>query len=71
MKKKIALFANGWNAENLDKFIKGLKSTFSPNMYDIFVFMSHSSFSLSQDAIRAENAIYFLEDYRCFDGAVM
>ena len=71
MKKKIALFANGWNAENLDKFIKGLKSTFSPNMYDIFVFMSHSSFSLSQDAIRAENAIYFMEDYRCFDGAVI
>lgn len=71
MKKKIAIFANGYNAENLENFIDGLKETFTERMYDMFVFMSHSSFSLSENARRAENAIYFLEDYSTFDGAVI
>lgn len=28
MKKKISLFANSWNGENLDNFIMGLRDVF-------------------------------------------
>ena len=56
MKKKISLFANGWNSENLDNFIMGLRDAFD-NDADIFVFSSAASFSQSPSLMDAENSI--------------
>ena len=70
MKKKIALFANGWNNENLDNFLKGFKSTFGEEI-DIFVFSSFSAYSMDEVNRACENSIYDLPDYSMFDAAVV
>ena len=39
---KVALFVNGWNAENVDNFIDGFNEFFSNGDTDLFVFTSYS-----------------------------
>lgn len=70
MKKKISLFANSWNSENLDNFIMGLRDAFD-NDADIFVFSSAASFSQSPSLMDAENSIFFMPDYSFFDAAII
>ena len=70
MKKKISLFANGWNGENLDNFILGLREVLG-NDADIFVFSSAASFSQSSALREAENSIFFMPDYSFFDAAIL
>ena len=36
MKKKISLFANSWNSENLDNFIMGLRDVFGDDAFGFF-----------------------------------
>ena len=60
MKKKIAVFANGWNGENLENFIDGMKESFPADSVDIFLFMSYAAYSVNEMGRKAENAIYFL-----------
>lgn len=70
MKKKIALFANGWNGENLDSFLNGFKSSFEEDV-DIFAFTSYSAYSMDEVNRTCENSIYDLPDYSMFDAAVV
>lgn len=70
MKKKIALFANGWNSENLDNFLTGLKNTFEEEI-DVFIFSSFSAYSMDEVNRACENSIYDLPDYSIFDAAVV
>lgn len=70
MNKKIALFANGWNGENLDNFIAGLRKNFEEET-DILVFSSHSAYSLDEQNRDCENSIFDLPDYSIFDVAVV
>lgn len=70
MKRKIALFANGWNGENLDNFIVGLRSTFEEET-DLFVFSSYSSYTLDDKNRDGENSIFDLPDYSIFDAAII
>ncbi len=72
MKKKIAVFANGWSQDNLEKFIKGALSILLPESTDIFLFLAHGSFGMGEETRANESLIYDLpEDYSMFDGAVM
>ena len=71
MKKKIAVFANGWNGENLENFIDGMKESFPADSVDIFLFMSYAAYSVNEMGRKAENAIYFLPNYKDFDAAVI
>ncbi|MCQ2519040.1 MAG: substrate-binding domain-containing protein [Lachnospiraceae bacterium] len=70
MKKKISLFGNAWNSENLDNFILGLREGFGDDA-DIFVFSSVASFSQSPRLRDAENSIFFMPDYSFFDAAIV
>jgi len=71
MNKKVALFANGWNGENLDFFIKGFNEYFANNDVDLFLFTSHMLSGYSLAVHNAEESIYDLPDYSFFDAVVV
>jgi len=71
MKKKIAIFANGLNAENLMKFMSGLRDSFSDESADFFVFLSHDSYANPESINRAEWAIFDLPDLTKYDAAII
>lgn len=67
MKKKVALFANGWNTENLENFVTGLEESFEKDGIDLFVFTSYASYSQDEITRRAEQSIHEMPDYSTFD----
>lgn len=71
MNKKIALFANGWNGENLDNFINGLNDIFDEDGIDLFVFSSYATYSQDEFTRNSENSIYGVADYSFFDAAIV
>lgn len=71
MNKKVALFANGWNGENIDFFIKGFNGYFTKNDVDLFVFSSYMLSGFSQAMKSAEDSIYDLPDYSFFDAVII
>lgn len=71
MKKKIAVFANGLNAENLMKYMKGIKDSCSENFADFHVFLSHDSFGCDEAVNKAEYSIYSLPNLSDYDGAII
>ncbi|MBQ0001117.1 MAG: substrate-binding domain-containing protein [Clostridiales bacterium] len=71
MKKRIALCANGWNGENLDRFIQGFISRFEENEIDLFIFTGHPLLNQSLMVRNAENSIFTLPDYTMFDAVVV
>lgn len=70
-KKKIAIFANGHNAENLYRFLDGLMSASDPDSVDYFLFLSHSLFSSLTVENKCMDAIYDLPDLSNFDAAIL
>lgn len=73
MKRKIAIYANGWGANNLATFLKGIENAFSVNDIDVdfFTFMSFSFFADGEDNTLGEASIYELADVKKFDGAII
>jgi len=73
MKKKVALCANGWNAESLDSFISGFREYFKTigEEVDLFIFTSYSLYTYEQSIRDAEDSIYSLTDYSDFDAVII
>lgn len=71
LKKRIAVFANVHNAENLYRFMHGLKNGFAENTTDLFLFMTQSLYSMSETENNSLNAIFDLPDLSTFDAAVI
>lgn len=70
-KKKVAVFANAYNTENLYGYIKGLGDGFDSNTTDIFLFMTQSLYSYSDTENKSLNTIFDLPDLSMFDAAVI
>lgn len=71
MKKKIAVYANGWGAENLTVFLKGIESILFPENIDTFTFLSFNFFAMSKADEDGETSIFELGDIEDFDGAIV
>lgn len=71
MKKKIAIYANGWNKAPLMEIIRGMRSNEGQNEYDLFVYFPHNSWGGFEDINRGETNIYDLHDISAFDGAIV
>lgn len=71
MKKKIAVFANGWSSENVYQFICGIKNCFPAVYADVFVFLSYAVYGMDEVSKKAELTIYDLPDLNDFDGAII
>lgn len=69
--RKIAVFANGLNTENLMKFMKGIAETSKDGFADYHVFLGHDSYENSKDVNSAEWCIYSLPNLKDYDGAVI
>ena len=62
MKKKIAVFANGYGLDSLKALLRGFRSADVNNEYDIFVFFSYASYDEFEEFNRGELNIYDLPD---------
>ncbi len=71
MKKRIAVFANGWNSENLSNFMVGVEKSVKPDSMDFFVFLSFASYGYNEINRKAEALVYDLPDLSSFDGIII
>jgi len=70
MKKKIAVFANGWSNETLSSTIAGIKKYAAQEDFDVFVFLSFASISNYKDLMQGELNIYNLCCIEDYDGII-
>ncbi len=71
MKKRVAIFANGWNSENLYRFTKGLIEHSPANSYDFFSFLCYATYNNTEKEIDSMGAIFDLPDLSYFDAAII
>ena len=71
MKKKIAVFTNGWNDEYLDFVLEGIKNAASQYHIDVFVFLDYTSYDKSNENLVGELNILNLPDLTEFDGVLL
>lgn len=71
MRKRIALFANGWGSEYLQQVGNGVRKYAGQTDVDVFAFINHSAFAESTEENNAEMAIFHLPDLRDFSGAIL
>lgn len=71
MKKKIAVFTNGWNDEYLDFVLEGIKNAASQYHMDVFVFLDYTSYDKSNENLVGELNILNLPDLTEFDGVLL
>lgn len=71
MKKKIAIFANGWGNEYLHEITNGVLSVSEKENTDVFTFVDFSIHSNSIGTNDSEINIFRLPDLKKFDGAIL
>lgn len=71
MKKKVALFTNGWANENVGALVDGMLEAFPDNFADVFVFVAYNSYGRSDATNKSECLVYSLPDLKMYDFAVI
>ena len=71
IKKKVAVFVNGWNAENVCRYLTSLSKCTPECSIDYYVFVCHSTYNLPETEIKSMATIFDLPDLRTFDAAIM
>ena len=72
MKRKIAVFGNGWSNEYLKIVIKGIRKCAEENNADVFLFVDYSSSDDAESTLKTgETSIFNLPRLEEFDGAVL
>ena len=71
MKKKIAVYANGFSMDSLREAIEGIKVYAEKKDFDVFVFLSFASYSDEHGINQGELNIYKLGLIDGFDGAIV
>ena len=69
-RKRIAIFANGWNNEYLKEFGQGAFQCAKVTDTDLFIFTNYSTHGLNEVDNSGEFNIYLLPDLNDFDGAM-
>ncbi|MDO5155044.1 MAG: GGDEF domain-containing protein [Eubacteriales bacterium] len=70
MKKKIAVFANGWGDEYLREIVSGAFEIAEPANCDLFCFVNFSVM-VDQEKNKGEGTIFRLPDLKDFNGAIL
>ena len=71
MKKKIAVFTNGWNDDYLDFALEGIRRRAAEDNIDVFIFLDYTSYDKSEEELTAELNILNLPDLSSFDGVLL
>ena len=71
MKRKIAVFANGWSHEYMELVLEGIRKCAYEEKVDIFAFVNFSSGAEEKPDNIGEKSIFYLPDLKNFDGAIL
>ena len=71
MKKRIAIFTNGFSNEYLEQIISGFQRKAKADCIDLFVFVTYCSYSDHALQSKCQLNIFHLPDPADFDGAIM
>ncbi|MBO6300801.1 MAG: hypothetical protein J6N53_18375 [Lachnospiraceae bacterium] len=71
MKRKLAIFANGYNIEQLRQALDGIQNHPRAKDSDIFIFMSFASYGENPAHNQGELNIYNLGHMEDFDGIIV
>lgn len=71
MRKKIAVFVNGYGMEALNATLKGIRQSETFSNYDFFIFVSYASYDTQENYNRGELNIYSLPKLKDYDGAIV
>lgn len=72
MKKRIAVFVNGWGSDYMQETVHGIYEKAKAQNVDVFVFTNFSTFAGIQDNNnKGESNIYHLPDLADFDGVIL
>lgn len=71
MKKKIAVFGNGWSDEYLKQVLTGIQNRAASNAIDVYAFFNYSSSPHDTPDNRGEKAMFTLPDISMFDGVIV
>jgi len=71
MRKKIAIFVNGYGLEALNSTLKGIKQSDTFSGYDFFIFTSYASYDTPDNYNQGELNIYGLPKMKDYDGALV
>ncbi len=71
MKRRIAVFGNGWSNEFLRIVMGGIRKCSIENNVDTFLFMNYSDGNISKDMEMGESNIFNLPDLGGFDGVIL
>lgn len=71
MKKKIAVFGNGWSNEYLKVVMGGIRKCAAENNVDVFLFMNYADHGNPQEVAIGETNIIRLPDLKEFDGVIL
>ena len=71
MKRKIAVFTNGWNDDYLDFALEGIRKRAAEDNIDVFIFMDYTSYDKVEGDIIGELNILNLPKLADFDGVLL
>ena len=71
MKKKVAVFTNGWNDDYLDFALEGIRRRAAEDNIDIYIFLDYTSYDKPEEEITGELNILNLPDLSRFDGVLL
>lgn len=71
MRKRIAVFANGWSSELIQEMGKSFNQVATDHDYDIYAFINYSAHADTYENSCAEMNIFKLPDLSLFDGAIV
>ncbi|MBO4749937.1 MAG: GGDEF domain-containing protein [Lachnospiraceae bacterium] len=71
MKKKLAVFANGWSYEALSHALSGMRKYAALEDFDVFVFMCFANHSSFRENMIGELGVYKLCNLQDYDGAIV
>lgn len=71
MKKKIAVFTNGWNDDYLDFALEGIRRRAAEDNIDVFIFLDYTAYDKNEEELTGELNILNLPDLSSFDGVLL
>ena len=71
MKRRIAVFTNGWSDDYLDFALEGIRRRAAESNVDVFIFMDYTSYDKAEADIQGELNILNLPDLSDFDGVLL
>ena len=71
MKKKVAVFTNGWSDDYLDFALEGIRRRANEDNIDVFIFLDYTAYDKSQEETTGELNILNLPNLESFDGVLL